>query len=1051
MRTATIALKVNVDDTKLVGHSAHLKELVALLKATTIQGTSTFGAITTAAAGSITVLRNLVKATNNLNSAFMDVKGAIEQNTKEVYRNTGALIDNTLAVERADNAMSKVGEEMEKFNARADAAGKTIEKKRGFIERWGYALTRASAIIRSIGYLANELFTGMQKSAERIDLTNTLGNQFVDLEGKIERLKFKTANMVDRESILRSMALMSAFNLPMENFAEQVELINKMAIRTGQSVQYMMDSFARGISRLSAPILDNLGIQVVLKDVYKDFAMQIGKTTDELTKFEKQTAVTNYVLEVMKDKTAGIELSDTIAAQVRSLKNDFTELTNSVTDFLVEAAVGGANFFRDVFGSDLDKYTHNIRFSLSETAKELVEYKKQGLDADNELVKAAQNKFNVYMREVEFLTENAKLQEKILADRKMLALMDKDPTYRQSKAGSENSFDAITARLKAFEDKKEFTKFGPEMVKEYYNSVFTMLEESFLSDADPKTRELVRKNITAYLNKEVPKVISTVKNTLSGDPEQLINLIDIFNSDPQEGRFAAEQLMEDFMRMLRTAESGIAKNTLIDSMNAGYITLGDNILRASENQDKLAAGASATDIEYDNLQEDIGKLVKQYKELTIEQQKFINANTEEDKVKAKNVGQQLVATASKIANMRTEANLLRQQKETSDILNKIQLSGYKTYEDKIKNLAPAALAAEIALLEKAQARLGVENAMIKLQGIGIGLAIEQAAAVMPMLTMLAPALKMAAGSDPGIRAHIDKALADAKAALAKARAASGSGGGLTTVEPPKEESEYARRLRELKQLAEARQKFEKVESDFIEKRGALLAKFDETKDVREIDKLYVEYVRLSRAAEEAGVYFSSMFTEQDEQIRLIWLQANAVHALAQEFDNANTIATYLGGTLQGFVGQDVLKGLSDFAASMHNVSEAFRTQGNAYTHMSAATSVIKSFTDFLIKDKKKLAWVNMVFEVGQAWAAWATPGMQAKAVAHSISAATFGLIAGGVLKLPSGTQSTRTDSGKSITPPPITINVIGDIAQTEADRGVMIQRSLDEARRMGRI
>lgn len=1044
MRTATIALKVNVDDTKLVGHSAHLKELAALLKAVSIQGTTTFTGMATAAGISGDSIRKLGRQIAGLNSAIVDMTTAITKYGGVSNNTTNIVNNNTLAFQQNNTAIQKNTLALVDLDINVNRAAKAVERKTSSIQKWGYYITRASAIVRSLGYLTNEFFTGLQKSAERIDLTNTLTNQFVDLEGKVDLIKFKTANMIDRESILRSMALMSSFNLPMQNFAEQVELVNKMAIRTGQSVQYMMDSFARGISRLSAPILDNLGIQVVLKDVYAEFAMSVGKSTDQLTKFEKQAAVTNYVLEVMKEKTQGIELSEAIAAQVRSVHNDLEEMVASITDSLTEVAVWFGEGFANIFGSEGDKYTRAVKKELSDVSKLLVEYKKNGVSAEDERYKIAVARFKLLMDEVNFLsvygdTIQSKIEELQIALASPIGAGQLN-TFLDLGV---NSIEEATQLLKKLRNEKELLIKGPKEIEDFFRKAFDQIITN--ENLTEQERNLLQLRIEAYIKEAIPATTQALRGMLTGTTGEM-DLLGYILFDPRRAKETTDGIKKFVETATKEVRSGIFQQFMFSSIAEGGLKIADEIIEIGKQQAAIISGADIYSIKLGTIQRELGKLQKEYRELVSKQEEFIKQDTDDSKKKAENVVFELQSVARKIAGLEKQSAHLRIHADFQRELKEIVSEDLDLFRERVETLSPKAARAEEISLQKALARVEAEELVIDFQKASIDLLIDSGIAFaktwMPILELIKDPIKEITGKSAAIETLVQR-LNALKASVRDGK------------NPPDDDKAEPDDLQWLYDKIDAQDelkiKKEKEKNELIEKRGALLAKFDETKDVREIDKLYVEYVRLSRAAEEAGVYFSSMFTEQDEQIRLIWLQANAVHALAQEFDNANTIATYLGGTLQGFVGQDVLKGLSDFATSMHNVSEAFRTQGDAYTHMSAATSVIKSFTDFLIKDKKKLAWVNMVFEVGQAWAAWATPGMQAKAVAHSISAATFGLIAGGVLKLPSGTQSTRTDSGKSITPPPITINVIGDIAQTEADRGVMIQRSLDEARRMGRI
>lgn len=109
--------------------------------------------------------------------------------------------------------------------------------------------------------------------------------------------------------------LMQSFNqaaaLVSTDFAERLpnamDYLSKVSAATGQDMGFMLDSLVKGVGRLSPMILDNLGIQVSLTEANEIYAASIGKSADELTKAEQQTALMNQVMEKLAANTEGME------------------------------------------------------------------------------------------------------------------------------------------------------------------------------------------------------------------------------------------------------------------------------------------------------------------------------------------------------------------------------------------------------------------------------------------------------------------------------------------------------------------------------------------------------------------------------------------------------------------------------------------------------------------------------------------------------------------------------------------------------------------------
>jgi len=117
-----------------------------------------------------------------------------------------------------------------------------------------------------------------------------------------------SGGMVSMEDLMRkfndaSMLVSPDFALQL---SDAMEPLQKVAAVTGESMDYLVNSFVTGVGRLSKPILDNLRVTVDTEKAYAQYARTLGKATDALTKQEQQMALANYTIEQLKKNTAGI-------------------------------------------------------------------------------------------------------------------------------------------------------------------------------------------------------------------------------------------------------------------------------------------------------------------------------------------------------------------------------------------------------------------------------------------------------------------------------------------------------------------------------------------------------------------------------------------------------------------------------------------------------------------------------------------------------------------------------------------------------------------------
>lgn len=101
---------------------------------------------------------------------------------------------------------------------------------------------------------------------------------------------------------------------------DAMQYLGKVSASTGADLDYLLDSLVTGVGRLSPMILDNLAIQVDMTAAQEAYAASVGKTVDELTKTEKQTALMNQVIEKLAQNTAGLpDVAGSASAQMANL------------------------------------------------------------------------------------------------------------------------------------------------------------------------------------------------------------------------------------------------------------------------------------------------------------------------------------------------------------------------------------------------------------------------------------------------------------------------------------------------------------------------------------------------------------------------------------------------------------------------------------------------------------------------------------------------------------------------------------------------------------
>jgi len=160
------------------------------------------------------------------------------------------------------------------------------------------------------------LGAGMAKLAADAEPVANIRSSFEGLTSELVGGSDAMLGALQRASggLISNTELMKTFNaanqLIGEDFAvmlpDAMGSLSKVAASTGEDMGFLLDSLVRGVGRLSPAILDNLSIQVNLTEAYEEYAESIGKSADELTKQEQQTALATVAIQKLAENTASM-------------------------------------------------------------------------------------------------------------------------------------------------------------------------------------------------------------------------------------------------------------------------------------------------------------------------------------------------------------------------------------------------------------------------------------------------------------------------------------------------------------------------------------------------------------------------------------------------------------------------------------------------------------------------------------------------------------------------------------------------------------------------
>jgi len=210
--------------------------------------------------------------------------------------------------------------------------------------------------LRTLSDLADMAAANMEVADSFERLADRYG---VDSIRIVEALKRASKGTVSEQDLIlqANKALRLGVATTVEEFEDLMKVAYVRAKEFGISVADAWQYIVTGIGRASPMILDNIGILMDAERTFKDYADSIGKTSDELTVYEKKEAIRSRILqESAGDLRDWAQMQDTAADKIARTNTEVDEAKQKIGEYaavvkgelavaLVEAAEAGGQAY----------------------------------------------------------------------------------------------------------------------------------------------------------------------------------------------------------------------------------------------------------------------------------------------------------------------------------------------------------------------------------------------------------------------------------------------------------------------------------------------------------------------------------------------------------------------------------------------------------------------------------------------------------------------------------------------------------------------------------
>lgn len=413
--------------------------------------------------------------------------------------------------------------------------GADLKQFRGAMGNIDHSLRKLSGGFGALGGVIGASFAIdiiQQFAAESIDLASKMEgveaafNRLND-PNLLDNLREATAGTVDDLKLMQTAVRAENFRIPMDVLAKGLEFAQRRAQATGESVDYMVDSFVTGLGRESVKILDNLGISTIeLQEKTKELgsmAAAVGQIMeDEFNKVGERVTTTSMKVDQQR-------------ASITNLKTEVGEKLLPVYSAFLDNTIKGLD---------------NINFILDDQEKG---YKR--------LFVAVKSYFEITRAGYRMVMNPAKLFASLLGNTKeeveelntefdkglpsVTAWADKfDAMQTQSQESAKKQIEAID------QYKKKLDELSPKLQKVAYE-----IDRAF-NPGEDTSRSLAHLLGFAEVNMELEELEETTENFGDTFDHSFRNMIDKFQTFKDEFLMVGDILRMSFEAAFAPLEEG---------------------------------------------------------------------------------------------------------------------------------------------------------------------------------------------------------------------------------------------------------------------------------------------------------------------------------------------------------------------------------------------------------------------------------------------------------------------------------------------------------------
>jgi lambda family phage tail tape measure protein len=219
-----------------------------------------------------------------------------------------------------------------------------------------------------------------------------------------------TGGAISLKEAMTATAQGTSAGLTSAQMLKLTEVAQKASLVLGVDVTDALSRLSRGVTKLEPELLDELGIFTKIGPATEEYARKLGKTTGQLTDFEKRQAFANAVLKEGSDKFNNIDIP---ANPYKQLEASLKDIAQSTLSLLNTALSPFANLLANNIGL-LTAALVGIGFKLTKMAVPALGNWQKSLIDSAELAKLKAKEISDTFLDIDFKKINAEFQVPIL-------------------------------------------------------------------------------------------------------------------------------------------------------------------------------------------------------------------------------------------------------------------------------------------------------------------------------------------------------------------------------------------------------------------------------------------------------------------------------------------------------------------------------------------------------------------------------------------------------------------------------------------------------------